>query len=318
MFGIDLDNCANNHRLLLSLDIATIDLSNASDSITRKLISKIFPRHVVDVLESSRSPYVYDPVSGDYHHPYKISSMGNGYTFELMTYILLCLTRSFDPRSSVFGDDIIIEDSKAKALLDSLKGIGFVPNLSKTAYGTNPFRESCGANWHSTGGYILSVDLTFPTDIVDCIVFYNKVERLSRRYDSFKKFERDLRRVVPDALRGRSSKEEHGPLSDFRYDDYFHIDKKKKIAVPKSIRNYLTSVQLDPSDYHLVRSFKKISKHSSKTTRNLRSDQLGKYFMYLRAGRVCDNLLVGVTQTAPISFICGPNSSVNCSSIPAC
>lgn len=315
-FNIDLDTSADLHRAALSLKIATIDLSNASDSITRTLIRKIFPRHVVDVLESSRSPYVYDPVSGDYHYPYKISSMGNGYTFELMTYILLCLTRSFDENSSVFGDDIIVKDECASQVIDSLKGIGFVPNLSKTAYGTNPFRESCGANWHSTEGYILSVDLTFPNDIVECIVFYNKVERLSRRYRSFERLERSLRRVVPDALRGRSSKEEHGPLSDFRYDDYFHIDKHSRPAVPRKIREYLLSVQQDPDAFYVVRSFKKVSKHSSKTTRSLRSDQLGKYFMYLRAGRVCDNLLVGITQTAPISYVCGPGYSVSCSSVP--
>ena len=315
-FGIDLDRCADEHRRALSIKIATIDLSNASDSITRTLISKIFPRHVVDVLESSRSPYVHDPVSGDYHSPYKISSMGNGYTFELMTYILLCLTRTFDCDSSVFGDDIIVKDCVAESVIDSLKGIGFVPNLSKTAYGTNPFRESCGANWHSTEGYILSVDLTFPRDIVDCIVFYNKVARLSRKYAAFKRLESSLRRVVPDALRGRSSQEEHGPLSDFRYDDYFHIDKKNREPLPSEIRKYFLSVQLDSSDYHVVRSFKKISKRSSKTTRSLRHDQLGKYFMYLRAGRVCDNLLVGVTWTAPVSFVCGPGYSVSCSSIP--
>jgi len=198
---VDLDGLALRHRYRIrDNDVATIDLQNASDSIALSLVEFLFPASFVKQIKATRSPFIYG-LDKVFHPVRKVSSMGCGFTFELMTLILTCLCRTLDPNSSVFGDDIIIAKDKAPRLIQLLQEVGFVVNEEKS-FIDGPFRESCGANYHDNFGYLESYDFKWCESINDCIVVYNKVCRLSKFSSLFGKLRKDLHRCIPLALRG--------------------------------------------------------------------------------------------------------------------
>ena len=73
-----------------------------------------------------------------------VSSMGNGFTFELMSLILLGVTRFYSANSSVFGDDIIVPLDVAPEVVEAITGLGFLVNKRKSFF-DGITRESCGA-----------------------------------------------------------------------------------------------------------------------------------------------------------------------------
>ena len=134
--------------------LATVDLSSASDSIHLELLGQLLPQDWCGLVELTRSPQVVLP-DGGLHLLRKVSSMGNGYTFELETLFFYALssavidllaTGGMDHRCTVFGDDIIIAVELVPALEQVLDGLGFTLNRKKT-FATGPFRESCGKHY---------------------------------------------------------------------------------------------------------------------------------------------------------------------------
>lgn len=134
--------------------LATVDLSSASDSIHMGLVGYLLQPAWCDLIELTRSPCVVLP-EGEVHLLRKVSSMGNGYTFELETLIFysLCLAvielfanDEMDHRCTVFGDDIIIDRQLVQPLEDVLRNLGFVMNHKKT-HMSGFFRESCGKHY---------------------------------------------------------------------------------------------------------------------------------------------------------------------------
>lgn len=126
----------------------TLDLSSASDSVSTELVRLLLPREWFRILEDCRSAsYKLDGVVKRYH---KFSSMGNGTNFPLQTLLYASLayatggTRDF----TVYGDDIIVRRSGSASLIEVLTHFGFVLNTDKT-FIFGPFRESCGADWHT-------------------------------------------------------------------------------------------------------------------------------------------------------------------------
>jgi hypothetical protein len=85
----------------------------------------------------------------------KISSMGNGATFELETAIFWAISSSVAGDSVVYGDDIIVPTEHAPEVIELLEFCGFKCNPKKT-FVSGPFRESCG------GHYFQGVDVTPP------------------------------------------------------------------------------------------------------------------------------------------------------------
>ena len=132
-------------------DLATIDLSSASDLISIAVVFNILPEPWFDLLSLCRSPcYTYE---GTFREFEKFSSMGNGYTFELETLIFLCLARSTctflglpSKDVNVFGDDIIVPTEAYELLCSTLECCGFLVNHAKS-FSSGPFRESCGKDW---------------------------------------------------------------------------------------------------------------------------------------------------------------------------
>lgn len=173
-FGVDLHDQTRNQKLAMqgSIDgrLATVDLSMASDCVSRELVWELLPFDWSELLDRLRTPDVELPseVSADIiaHHEMedtmgvgklyryeKFSSMGNGFTFELESLIFygICLavveSLKLDTEDvSVYGDDLIVPSEAYDLLEVVLKFCGFSLNTEKS-FSTGPFRESCGADF---------------------------------------------------------------------------------------------------------------------------------------------------------------------------
>lgn len=316
-FNIDLDNLAELHGQKIS-DAdrwATIDLKNASDSISCSLCRFLLPTALYDKLEASRSSMVlgYD---GNYHITKKISSMGNGFTFELMTLILTIVCREFDQEATVFGDDIIIHPNQADDLIAALTAVGLKVNKEKS-FITGPFRESCGANFHTEEGYIASFDFEYPQTMSDCVVIHNKAFLLSRVYPSFKKLYNTFLRALPPALHGGyydawdptlGPKDRHnlsGRRKTYNIPSFFvtPLPAKRKITSPR-IADSLSAYGYNPDHFSMVFGFEIGVKNRSDMLKDLNPRRhWAKYFMYLRANRRTPDVLTGTGFDQKIAFI---------------
>lgn len=155
--GVDLDDQRRNQegaRLgSLTGQLATIDLSMASDTVSTELVSFLLPNDWWWALEQSRSPVGVLP-DGSHLVYQKLSSMGNGFTFELESLLFWSVCQQVacpnindtDSRILVYGDDIVVPTDQAETVLFRLWQAGFKPNLSKTFY-AGPYRESCGKHY---------------------------------------------------------------------------------------------------------------------------------------------------------------------------
>lgn len=127
--------------------VATIDLSSASDTISREVVKLLLPDDWYQLLDVCRTRSVtYNGLRISQH---KFSSMGNGYTFELESLIFFAIAKVICANSdfvSVYGDDIIVPSRYYQETLEALRFFGFTPNASKS-FSTGPFRESCGKDF---------------------------------------------------------------------------------------------------------------------------------------------------------------------------
>lgn len=177
--GIDLLTAQDRHAdLIKSGRYATIDLSNASDSVSLGLVRRLLPGYLTSLLEKSRSPETL--TSEGWYRTNKVSSMGNGFTFELMTFILhttLCTELGTDD-VFVYGDDIIVPKELYNAACWVLLDLGFSINFDKSCW-DGYLAESCGA--FTVGGeYVTRYDFRYMEDVMDMIIFSNKLGRLIR------------------------------------------------------------------------------------------------------------------------------------------
>lgn len=162
-FNWDKRTCQGYHRNLARIGsltgaVATIDLSNASDTVSRNLVKLLLPPAWYRLLDDLRSHHTL--VEDKWVKLEKFSSMGNGFTFELETLIFrslieACRIYSNDSNEtmavgvdySVFGDDIICPTSVSDFVVASLTFFGFKTNVKKT-FLKGPFRESCGGDYY--------------------------------------------------------------------------------------------------------------------------------------------------------------------------
>lgn len=155
--NIDLNDQSRNRLFarIGSIDgsLATLDLSSASDSVSRGLVELLLPPCWFTLLDSIRSQVTILP-DGEMHRNEMFSSMGNGFTFELESLLFYVLTRAtayFTGRPgivSVYGDDIICPSKLAPDLTWVLGYFGFTVNTEKS-FSEGPFRESCGGHYYN-------------------------------------------------------------------------------------------------------------------------------------------------------------------------
>lgn len=148
--------------------LATVDLSMASDCLSRELVWDLLPYDWANLLSSLRTSEVLVPQVVELQNLFtkdltisgesvlkleKFSSMGNGYTFELESLIFyglaygVCRDLNLSSKDvSVYGDDIIIPTSAYPLLEKVLQFCGFSVNKEKS-FADGQFRESCGADY---------------------------------------------------------------------------------------------------------------------------------------------------------------------------
>lgn len=158
--GIDLKHGQALHRRMAedasrTGAIATIDLSNASNTVCRNLVKLLLPDEWYQLLSELRAPFMkFSPTGkkkdGKWVRLEMFSSMGNGYTFELETLIFASLIHAVRGKigvdSFVYGDDILVPTEISADVLALLQYCGFTPNPKKT-FTQGHFRESCGGDF---------------------------------------------------------------------------------------------------------------------------------------------------------------------------
>jgi len=186
--GVDLNDQSKNAELsrVGSIDgsVSTIDLSSASDTVCRELVRRVLPDDWAVWCERLRSKY--STIDGTtFVMNEKFSSMGNGFTFELESLIFWALASLFDPKASVYGDDIVVSTDVYPDVICALIEFGFLVNYEKS-FSTGRFRESCGS--HYFGGF--NVKPIYIKDhpcnsVVDYIGFANSLLLFSSRIGIF-------------------------------------------------------------------------------------------------------------------------------------
>jgi len=177
--GLDVRTLPDKHRWLafwssVSGSDATVDLSNASDSVAYELVRYLFSPKWFAWLDVARCSTM--EVLGESIDVASFATMGNATTFPVETLVFWAISVSVvefttlrqryygtkpwkivslltHPSSreavSVFGDDIILPRSAVPNLFFVLGQLGFTINTGKSFY--NPglsFRESCGGDFY--------------------------------------------------------------------------------------------------------------------------------------------------------------------------
>lgn len=151
---IDLNDQTRNQELARLASIngrnATMDLSNASDTIAREVVKYLLPHDWYYAMESCRTHQIrFDK---DWLPLERFCSMGNGFAFELESLIFWALStcaienKGRRVRVSVYGDDIIVPSDYFDTVARILWFSGFSVNTRKS-FKSGAFRESCGADW---------------------------------------------------------------------------------------------------------------------------------------------------------------------------
>lgn len=153
--GIDITDQTRNQELArigsITGDLATLDLSSASDCIATELVWHLLPYDWAEALSYARTSKA--SYKGQSIKLQKFSSNGNGFTFPLETLIFwalacACVDELDEQQVSVYGDDIIVPTYAYDDLTALLLAVGFLPNKAKS-FAAGPFRESCGKDYFS-------------------------------------------------------------------------------------------------------------------------------------------------------------------------
>jgi hypothetical protein len=156
-----LDQSANRELARLGSitgDLATIDLSDASDRVSLNLVRRVFPPNWVRAFEACRSEETILP-NGELVKLNKFAPMGSACCFPVEALIFwacvasatggITWTKSLRQRPDihVYGDDIIVPSNLFEVAMSGLETIGLKVNTNKS-YWKGPFRESCGGDYY--------------------------------------------------------------------------------------------------------------------------------------------------------------------------
>lgn len=148
----------------LQNNFATLDLSHASDSVTKKLVLQAFKKvpYLRKILMLTRSTHT-DVTEGSTLKLLKFAPMGSALCFPVECILFAAIAArsvqlgiergllNHNERSrnhfSVYGDDTIVPVEVADICVNLLEKFGFTVNKLKS-YLTGPFKESCGGNYY--------------------------------------------------------------------------------------------------------------------------------------------------------------------------
>ena len=147
-------------RASLNLDHATIDLSEASDSVSWDLVEYVL--HGTKLLECLRNTLTEGVLmpDGATYKLRKFAPMGSALCFPVECLIFLgiallaCKRMAVRPSVGVYGDDIIVPGEAEEEITFLLGHFGFLVNDKKSFWYNERFKESCG------GEYFDGIDIT--------------------------------------------------------------------------------------------------------------------------------------------------------------
>jgi hypothetical protein len=166
---IGIDDQEPNRRMALQGsrcgDLATLDLSEASDRVSNQHVRAMLADHpnLLRMVDASRSRKADVPGHGVIRLS-KFASMGSAlcFPFEAMVFATIIflgierelraplsrrqLIKLFSEQVRVFGDDLIVPREYVLSVVDELSVFGHKVNVSKS-YWTGRFRESCGREY---------------------------------------------------------------------------------------------------------------------------------------------------------------------------
>lgn len=153
-------------------ELASLDLSEASDRVSNQLVRAMLHRHpyLAEAVDATRSRRADVPGYG-VRRLAKFASMGSAlcFPFEAMTFLSIIfigisrslnrplgpdLIREFRDTVRVYGDDIIVPVAHTNHVIEALSDFGLKVNLDKSFW-TGAFRESCGKEYYN--GHDVSV-----------------------------------------------------------------------------------------------------------------------------------------------------------------
>jgi hypothetical protein len=248
-WGLNLDSQDKNRLLARegSIDTSsdspvTIDLSNASDTISLRIAKLLLPEDWYEYLCDIRSPRGVLPDGSTIRYR-KLSSMGNGATFAIESLIFASIVYGVSKtvlgrwdreRIAVYGDDIIVPSCMQYELTHYLELSGFSVNRDKS-FLQGPVRESCGADWYR-GHMVRGVFLKeYPQVVPDLFADYNRLRGWFHQHkfvDEFDSVKQLYLRIIPrhfwDTCVGPPSCEDY---SSYRHSDQYSIDQDGLIPV---------------------------------------------------------------------------------------
>jgi hypothetical protein len=155
----------------LTGDLATLDLSEASDRVSNQLVRRMTKNHahMHKAIDASRSRKA--SVSGHgVVRLAKFASMGSALTFPIeamvfLTIVIDAISKELNTsvartrmlmqgRVRIYGDDIIVPTEHVQAVIGNLEAFGLLVNRNKSFW-TGKFRESCGKEYYD--GFDVSV-----------------------------------------------------------------------------------------------------------------------------------------------------------------
>jgi len=255
------------HRGSLSGDLATLDLSEASDRVSNQLVRLLTHhwRHLHEALDATRSRKADVPGHGVIRLS-KYASMGSALCFpiEAMVFatIIFCgierklnrrLTlddiKSFQGQVRVYGDDIIVPVDFVSSVITALEDFGLLVNRGKSFW-TGRFRESCGKEYFDGSDVsIFRVRRKFPTSRKDVPELISLISLRNQAYQFgywrvagfLDKEIRTLIRYFPNVLESSSIL---GRWTCLGFDaEYEHPD----LQIPL-VKGYVVSVELPESN----------------------------------------------------------------------
>lgn len=138
---------------------STLDLSDASDSITYYQVLEVFPPSVMAAIDRSRTTRFSYPGSSVDYGLHMFGGMGNATTFLVETVMFYALVQAScrirlgrGCKATIVGDDLMIKGlDETEAVVWGLDALGYKLNVGKSFWGlSTPVRESCGV-WAFNG-----------------------------------------------------------------------------------------------------------------------------------------------------------------------
>lgn len=165
----------------ITMDLATLDLSEASDRVSNQLVMELTASFswLSQLVQACRSTHADVPTKGIFALS-KFASMGSALCFPMEAMVFLTviflgiskatgvpvsreLVSSYAGKVRVYGDDIVIPADLVHSVVAELEAFGFKLNARKSFW-TGKFRESCGKEYYDgTDVSIVRHRRSFPT-----------------------------------------------------------------------------------------------------------------------------------------------------------